>query len=236
MSTLTLKRPKGWFAAGVEVAQALAILSDGAFKVFVYLCLEARRDQGVLTTSQTALARALGKSNQSIRKYLKEMESAGVCRLSGFTPMPHCRGRIEIRDDYWPYRRQSDSPSRDVHAPFVAQVRKLLAERACVHARFSAADEALARRWAAEGISVQIVEHAVLLGCARKYVMWRNHHRQAPIASLRYFEPIVEEIAPLLVSPEYWDYVRSRMERIERLWRETYDRTAGPSATSAANI
>ena len=43
---LVLKRPSGWFAAGHEVAQALELLSDAAFKLFVYLCLNADRHTG----------------------------------------------------------------------------------------------------------------------------------------------------------------------------------------------
>jgi len=34
---LTLKQSTGWFAAGREVAQALAMLSDGAFKLYTSL-------------------------------------------------------------------------------------------------------------------------------------------------------------------------------------------------------
>ena len=56
---LVLKNPKGWFAAGAEVERAMEVLSDGAFKLFVYLCLNARRDTGVLATTQTELARSL---------------------------------------------------------------------------------------------------------------------------------------------------------------------------------
>ena len=41
MSTprLILKQPTGWFAAGREFAQAITLLSDGAFKLYVYTCL-----------------------------------------------------------------------------------------------------------------------------------------------------------------------------------------------------
>src|SRR6266508_260793 len=38
---LSLKEPTGWFAAGDAFRKALASLSDGAFKLFAYLCLEA---------------------------------------------------------------------------------------------------------------------------------------------------------------------------------------------------
>ena len=40
---LILKQPTGWFAAGRKVAQALAVLSDGAFKLYIHLCLQADR-------------------------------------------------------------------------------------------------------------------------------------------------------------------------------------------------
>jgi hypothetical protein len=39
---LRLKRPTGWFAAGQEVATALPLLSDAAFKLYVFLCLNLK--------------------------------------------------------------------------------------------------------------------------------------------------------------------------------------------------
>ena len=38
---MKLKHAHGWFAAGPEMARAMTLLSDGAFKLFVYLCLQA---------------------------------------------------------------------------------------------------------------------------------------------------------------------------------------------------
>ena len=43
---LILKQPTGWFAAGRGVAQALALLSDAAFKLYMHLCLQADRHTG----------------------------------------------------------------------------------------------------------------------------------------------------------------------------------------------
>src|SRR5438093_7200 len=62
-SPLVLKNPKGWFAAGAEVEKALTLLSDGAFKLYVYLCLNVRRDTATLETTQTELARGLKKGS-----------------------------------------------------------------------------------------------------------------------------------------------------------------------------
>jgi hypothetical protein len=219
-SPLRLKYEKGWFAAGAEVEKALTTLSDGAFKLFVYLCLVAPREQGVIETSQTELARNLKKGNSTIRHYLREMERAGVCRLSGFAPVPYRRGRIEITDEYWPYHRREAPPSNSAADPFVDQVRQLLDDRSCVRAAFSTADEILARQWFDAGISLERVEQAILLGCTRKYVAWRNHHDSTPIASLRYFESLLEEIGRLQIAPDYWSYVRSRMQRLEQLWMQ----------------
>jgi hypothetical protein len=41
----TLKESSGWFAAGNSFRRALPLLSDGAFKMFAYICLEADPEQ-----------------------------------------------------------------------------------------------------------------------------------------------------------------------------------------------
>jgi hypothetical protein len=63
---LLLKNPKGWFASGAEIEKALTLLSDGAFKLFVYLCLHASRQTGSLNLPQAKLASQLGKSRRRI--------------------------------------------------------------------------------------------------------------------------------------------------------------------------
>ena len=57
LTPLKLKNPRNWFAAGDEVRKAINLLTDGAFKIFIYICLHARRDTGTLETNQTELAR-----------------------------------------------------------------------------------------------------------------------------------------------------------------------------------
>jgi hypothetical protein len=216
-SPLTLKNPKGWFAAGAEVAQALMILSDVAFKLYIYLCLNARRDTGVLHSTQTDLAKNLKKSQGTIRKCLREMEAAGICQCH-FGHSPCAQGIVEITEPYWPYQRGEGQVATDATDTFVSEVRRMLEARACVRPSFSTADEVLARQWCARGLPLERIEQAILLGCARKYSSWRNNQNHAPIASLRFFEPILEEVEQQKVSPDYWDYLRPRIERIEKLW------------------
>ena len=81
MSTarLTLKQPTGWFAAGREVAQALAVLSDGAFKLYIHLCLQADRHTARARIELTDLARVLRKTPALIEADLGELDRSGVC-------------------------------------------------------------------------------------------------------------------------------------------------------------
>jgi hypothetical protein len=220
-SPLTLKNPRGWFAAGAAVGQALMLLSDGAFKVFVYLCLNAPRDTGILHTTQTALARELKKAHGTIRKYLHEIEAAGICRIH-FGNSPVAQGTVEITEAYWPYQRGGVQAVTDAADSFVSQVRRLLQERACVRPSFSTADDVLARKWFSEGIPLDRIRQAILLGCARKYSSWRNNQGHGPIASLRYFENILEEIRERNIPAEYCDYLGFRIQRIEKLWIESH--------------
>jgi hypothetical protein len=63
---MALKNPTGWFAAGREVARAMALVSDGAFKVYMHICLTADRSSGRLKIAHGDLAIALKKSRRSI--------------------------------------------------------------------------------------------------------------------------------------------------------------------------
>ena len=226
---LRLKNAKGWFAAGVEVQQALEVLSDSGFKLFIYICLNARRDTGVLHTTQTELAHNLKKSHGTIRKCLHEMETAGICR-NRFGRSPARQGTVQITPAYWPYRNlEAHSASDDATDNFVSEVRRLLAKRACVRPSFSTADEVLARQWFDRGVSLEQVDRAIILGCTRKYVAWRNNQAHGPISSLRYFETILDEIARQKTDPDYWGFLRFRLQRHEKLWIEGH-RTGSPAS------
>lgn len=230
-SPLRLKNARNWFAAGVEVQQALEILTDGAFKVFVYICLNAERDTGILHTTQIELARNLKKSHGTIRKHLREMETAGICQ-SRFGHNPVARGAVQISPSYWPYEREKVQSRMDDGADrFVSEIRKMLTQRACVRSSFSTADEVLARQWFNAAVPLERIGPAILLGCARKYVSWRNNQAaHGPISTLRYFEPILEEIGQQKLDPDYWEFLRARIQRHEKLWIEKHHEETRPAA------
>ncbi len=94
--TPQLKVQGGWFAAaGAPLLQAMESVSDGAFKLFVYLCLKADRCTGELTVSPTQLAPALRKSRRSLFTYLGELQSRGLVQLS-LARNQHERTHIQI--------------------------------------------------------------------------------------------------------------------------------------------
>jgi len=230
---LKLKKARNWFAAGIEVQQALELLSDGTFKIFMYICLNAERPTGILHTTQIGLARTLKKSPYTLRKYLGELEQAGICR-NNFSNNPTTRGSIQISPSYWPYESEAaESQDDDGSDNYIAEIRKMLDERACVRSSFSTADEVLAKQWFNTAIPLDRIRQAILLGCARKYVAWRNNQAvQGPILTLRYFESILEEIGNQKFDSDYWEFLRFRIQRHEKLWIEKHRKEAGPFAES----
>jgi hypothetical protein len=235
-SPLRLKNARNWFAAGMEVQLALETLTDGAFKVFMHICLNAERSTGTLHTTQVELARNLKKSHGSIRKYLVEMEKAGIIRNS-FSNSPRTRGSVQVSPPYWPYESGAEQTVDNGADRFVFEIRTMLQERACVHSSFSTADEVLARQWFHAAVPLERIRQAILLGCARKYVAWRNNPSlQGPISTLRYFTPIIGEIAQQKLDPDYWEFLRPRIQRHEKLWIEKHQEELQSGANTNGDI
>ena len=69
---LRLKHASGWFAAGREVAEALTLLSDAAFKLFLWLCLHADRSRGA-TDEKNPTSRLLLQILASVAEFEREM-------------------------------------------------------------------------------------------------------------------------------------------------------------------
>lgn len=219
MSQLILKRPSGFFAAGREVEQALALLSDGAFKLFVHVCLHAERRSGRLRFRHGDLARRLGKSPRSITSYLRELQLHNVCQVQA-APNQHRTGSIEIADCFWPYHKQTPETTWNDQLHYIEQVRKLFLSCSCVQGTFSSADERLAAEWHHSNVPLQRMERAYLLGSARKYVALLNHPASPPISSLRYFAHLLAEVSRLSVSPSYWQHLARQTDQLEQRWRQ----------------
>ena len=214
---LILKEPAGWFAAGREFAQALTLLSDGAFKLYVYTCLRANRHTGCLGATLNELARALEKAPEVIATDLAELEDRAVCCV---TRDENSNPVLGICDRFWPYQKQPPTPDRTPEAEFVQKVRSLFLAPACVRASFAAADEKIATDLHRRGVSLEQVRRAILLGCARKYVAMINAGVRAPITSLQYFSAIIEEVADSSIPESYWEPLRHKVARMEQQWQQ----------------
>lgn len=209
-SPLRLKQPTGWFAAGREVAQALNLLSDGAFKLFMWICLNADRGLGAMRVEPVQVARVLGKTEAEIRANLRDLFQAEIGQ-------PTLDGAIQIADRYWPYERAPTGQQAEKLATYINQLKRAFLERRCVRSVFTAADEKIATELFHAGVDIADVEHAILLGSLRKYVALINNGRGTPITSLRYFAALFDEVKHD-ISPSYWVHVARRVRDAERQW------------------
>jgi hypothetical protein len=75
-------------------------------------------------------------------------------------------------------------------------------------------DRVLAAQLYQRGISVNVIENAFLLAASRRLMRPANATPLSSIRSLAYFLPVIEEVLDLRVSPDYFQYLRHKLERI----------------------
>jgi hypothetical protein len=203
-----LKRTSGWFAAGPEVEVALRLLSDAAFKLFVWLCLHADRNCGSIAATPSELARGLRRSEAEIQTTLEELWRQGVCAWQD--------GIIGITDRFWPYQRTREPTAvADDQRTYINQVKQCFLQRRCVRSVFSAAEEKLAAQLHSNGVPIAEVERAILLGSLRKCVALINNGGGTPITTLHYFTALFAEVRQE-VSDQYWHYVAHKLCTLEQ--------------------
>ncbi len=167
----------------------------------------------------------MGKSKRAVNGYVAELQEKKVCRVRPGANQ-YARTQFEIAESYWPYERalpDLQSPN-DAHvssassarqqpglSSYVGSVRKMFLRLSCGKRNFGPADEKFAAELAQAGVLLAVVEDALLLGEARKYLSWLNHGASEPIGSLEYFRPLIEEVQqqqqPLPAA--YKEYLRS---------------------------
>ena len=209
-SPLRLKNPTGWFAAGKEVSQALTLLPDSAFKLFMWICLNADRGLGAIRTEPAEIARALRKTETEIRANLRDLFQFEI-------GWPTADGVIQIADPFWPYERVLGRKEGENLAAYISQLKRAFLERLCVRSTFTAADQKIAAGLFHAGLPIADAEHAILLGSLRKYIALINNGRGTPITSLRYFAALFDEVKQD-ISPGYWQYVARKVQEAERHW------------------
>ena len=76
------------------------------------------------------------------------------------------------------------------------------------------ADRMLAAQLYQHGISVSVIENAFVLAATRRLMRPADAPPLGSIRSLAYFLPVIEEVLGLRVSPNYFQYLRQKLERI----------------------
>lgn len=210
---MKLKEPAGWFAAGQSFGQALALLSDGAFKLFAYLCLQADRRTGRFVASQRELATALGKSKRIIGRYVAELQAREICAI---TPArnQHARTQFEIADAFWPYQRRGQPQDPPELREYIESIREIFVGLGCTSGSFGAAEAATAQDLYRRRIPLALVKDAMLMAACRKYDAWNNGILSEPIQSLRYLEPVIAEIQNRPLPPGYSAYLRRKVQQL----------------------
>lgn len=217
---LVLKEPAGWFAAGDSFQRALNVLSDGAFKLFAFLCLEADRRSGRHQATQKQLAAALRKSKRIIGSYVTELQQKEICNVhlgkNQYAPTVY-----EISDSYWPYYRSGFCQESLEQKSYVESVRECFLALGCTSEKFGAAETGTAREMQRRSIPLAVIQDAMLLGASRKYSSWLNGEALEQIQSIRYFEPLIAEIQENPLPPGYSAYLRKKVQQLAGHWRES---------------
>lgn len=104
------------------------------------------------------------------------------------------------------------TPASDV--AYVTAVLVLYTDLPDTPIRPSPQDQALARRLHDQGVPLQIVESALLLGSLRRMIRPADAVPLPPIRSLAYFQPIIAELQQQPLPTGYLDYLRFKFRKI----------------------
>ena len=99
------------------------------------------------------------------------------------------------------------------------------------------ADRLLAAQLYQRGLSLKVIENALVLAATRRLIRPSEAPPLGTIRSLAYFLPVIEEVLEMRVSPDYFEYLRHKLARIApaAVVRSTFGADDGkPTRTPAA--
>ena len=74
-------------------------------------------------------------------------------------------------------------------------------------------DRLLAAQLYARGVPLSAVENALVLAVSRRLIRPTDALPLNTIRSLAYFSPVIEEVIELRISPDYFQYLRHKIQR-----------------------
>jgi hypothetical protein len=96
---------------------------------------------------------------------------------------------------------------------YVRQVLEAYRQTPGTMATIRRADRMLAAQLYRRGLSVKVIENALVLAATRRLIRPADAPPLGTIRSLAYFLPVIEEVLQLRVSPDYFDYLRQKLAR-----------------------
>jgi hypothetical protein len=75
-------------------------------------------------------------------------------------------------------------------------------------------DRLLAAQLHARGVALCVIENAFVLAASRRMIRPADAPPLTTIRSLAYFAPVIEEVIDSRVNPEYYRYLRHKIQRI----------------------
>jgi hypothetical protein len=79
------------------------------------------------------------------------------------------------------------------------------------------ADRLLAAQLYERGVPLTVIENALVLAAARRLVRPAGAPPLPTIRSLAYFTPVIDEVSTLRVGPDYFRYLRQKLERYNQV-------------------
>jgi hypothetical protein len=99
----------------------------------------------------------------------------------------------------------------DPAGSYVASVVMLYLEMPDTPIRVSVSDQSLARHFHRDGVPLETVETALLLGSLRRLIRPADSPHLTPIRSLAYFRPVIEELQDNPAPENYREYLRLKL-------------------------
>jgi hypothetical protein len=75
-------------------------------------------------------------------------------------------------------------------------------------------DRVLAAQLHQRGISLTVAENALVLAATRRLIRRADAPPLSTVRSLAYFLPVIEEVLELRVGPNYFQYLRQKLQRM----------------------
>jgi hypothetical protein len=217
-SARKLKNPAGWLAAGEGFRRALQLLSDGGFKLFAHLSLQACRITGCVQTTPDDLAKALNQSRETIEIVIDELRQKRVCSVRPAKKQQPSLMAFSICDEYWPYERELHVEIE--LGDYVAAIRESFLTLECTAGKFGGGDIRKAMEFEKRGVALETVQDALITGACRKFTSWLDGRMSAPIGSLAYFEDIVLEMEDHPLPPGYSEYLKMQVKKLALIWKQ----------------